>query len=90
MGLDTLEMIMGWEEAFSVSIPDDDAFTLRTPRMAMDLISEKLGTVDRPQQACLTLRTFNRLRASAASVAFVKRQSFHPAARLKDLATRDQ
>ena len=90
MGLDSVELIMGWEAAFGIHISDDEAFALRTPRMAMDLINWKLGAEEQPQQFCLTQRTFHRLRASAMSVTSISRQSFRPIVRLKDLADRKQ
>ena len=88
MGLDTVEIVMGWEETFGISISDDEAFGLRTPRMATDLIASKLAATDEPQRACLSLRAFHRLRASIMSVASVSRQNFRPDAHLKDLVGR--
>lgn len=90
MGLETVEIVMRWEAAFGIQIADEEAFALRTPRMAIDLIARKLGAADVPQQCCLTLRAFHRLRASVVSVTSINRQSFRPSARLKDLASRHQ
>jgi len=90
MGLDTVEIVMGWEAAFGIHIDDDEAFALRTPRMAIDLIARKLGATDQPTPVCFSLRAFHRLRASVMSVTSVARRNFRPAARLKDLATRGQ
>ena len=90
MGLDSVELIMGWEEAFGIPLSDDEAFVLRTPRQVIDLIARKLGAVERPQQVCLSQRAFHRLRASTIGVAAVNRRSFRPMARLKDLASRSQ
>jgi hypothetical protein len=90
MGLDSVELIMGWEEAFGIPLSDDEAFALRTPRMAIDLIARKVGASDQPREACFTLRAFHRLRASVVSVTAIDRRSFRPAAQLKDLASRRQ
>jgi hypothetical protein len=90
MGLDSVQIVMGWEESFGIHIPDENAFLIRTPRMAVDLIAGMLNASDKPQKACFSLRAFNRLRASFVSVGLIDRRSFRPAARLKDLASRDQ
>jgi hypothetical protein len=90
MGLDVVEILMGWERAFEISISDDEAVTLRTPRAATDLIARKLAATDSPSQACFTLRAFHRLRTSIASVTSVNRQRIRPSARLKDLVARQQ
>jgi len=44
MGLDIIEIVMGWEAAFGVSVSDEEVMTTRTPRIAIDLIAKKLGT----------------------------------------------
>ncbi len=90
MGMDTVEIVMGWEAAFGIHIPDEEAFALRTPRMAIDFIARKVGATDQPAHACLSLRAFHRLRASVVSVAGVDRRSFRLAARLKDLVSHRQ
>ena len=41
--LDTVELIMQFEEEFSIEIPDDDAENLSSVGQAVDYISEKLG-----------------------------------------------
>jgi hypothetical protein len=88
MGLNSVEMIMELERAFGIHIPDEEAFKLRTPRMTYEFIAQRLGAVDEARRACLTLRAFNRLRASAESAAMIDRRNYRPAARLRDLADR--
>ena len=90
MGLDAVEIVMGWEESFGISISDDEAMTLRTPNLAIDLIAKKLGARDEPQRPCLTVRAFHRLRKSIVTVANVPRQSVRPEARLKTLICTDR
>jgi len=90
MGLDSVEIVMGWEAAFGIPIDDEEAFAIRTPRMAIDCIARKLGAVEGPPSACPTLRAFHRLRTSFMRVASIERRNFHPSARLKDLASRRQ
>jgi acyl carrier protein len=41
--LDTVELIMQFEEEFSIEIPDDDAEKLLSVKQAVDYITEKLG-----------------------------------------------
>lgn len=50
MGLDTVELVMCWEEEFSIRIPDADKQKLTTPREAGDLI-ERLILEDGRQLA---------------------------------------
>jgi acyl carrier protein len=41
--LDTVELVMAFEEAFGVSIPDEDAEKIRTVQDAINYIKEKAG-----------------------------------------------
>ncbi|RME63919.1 MAG: acyl carrier protein [Nitrospirae bacterium] len=41
--LDTVELVMAFEEAFGVSIPDEDAEKIRTVQDAINYIKEKTG-----------------------------------------------
>jgi len=67
MGLDSVEIVIGWEEALGVTITDAEATVTRTPRMAIDLLTAKLGAIDDHRGACLTLRAFNRVRRGLVS-----------------------
>lgn len=42
MGLETVELVIAWEKKFSISIPNELAATLITPRIAADAIEEIL------------------------------------------------
>ena len=42
MSLDSVELIMAWEEEFGISISDEEASNLVTPRLAIDLITKKI------------------------------------------------
>jgi hypothetical protein len=62
MGLDTVELILGWEETFGVSIDEGSAREMRTTADAVDYLFAKLKD-DRPtDDGCLALRAFCRLR----------------------------
>ena len=39
--LDTVEMLMAFEEEFGISIPDDEAMKMRTVKDIVDLINSK-------------------------------------------------
>ncbi|MFQ5464769.1 MAG: acyl carrier protein [Thermodesulfobacteriota bacterium] len=41
--LDTVEMVMAFEEEFNIEIPDEDAEKIRTVQDAMEYISKKSG-----------------------------------------------
>lgn len=41
--LDTVELVMAFEEEFSISIPDEDQDKLRTVGQAVDYLKEKLA-----------------------------------------------
>lgn len=43
MGLETVELVMTWEETFGVRIPDDLACRLETPELATGAIMELLA-----------------------------------------------
>lgn len=42
--LDTVEMVMAFEEEFNIEIPDDDADKIKTVKDAIDYINKKAKT----------------------------------------------
>jgi hypothetical protein len=88
MGLDSVEIVILWEQSLGVSISNEDAATLFTPRMAIDFLATKLGARQHARGACLTLRAFSRLRRAISSAAGVPRNHIRPLARLRDLVPR--
>ena len=60
MGLDIVELVMGFEEEFGTEIPDEAAGLMETPRHVLDYLMARLPTV--PSEGCETQRTFYRLR----------------------------
>ncbi len=42
--LDTVEMVMAFEEEFNIEIPDDDAEKIKTVKDAIDYINKKAKT----------------------------------------------
>lgn len=77
MGLDTVELVMAFEETFGIDIPDDAAEGIVTVRQAIDFI---YGQVEHRSGSttCLTQRAFHRLRRSARDVLGVERSLFRP------------
>jgi acyl carrier protein len=55
MGLDTVELVIAFEEKFGVSIPDEDASQLTTPCKVTEYIVGKVGgrSLDREQVAAI-------------------------------------
>lgn len=86
MGLDSVEIVIGWEQSFGISIPDGEAMRLSTTRQAVDLIAAKLGAGTESGRACLTQRAFHRLRRAVTVGLGVSRHRVRPGARLRDLA----
>lgn len=84
MGLDGVEIVIAWEEAFGISIADADAATLRTPRMAIDLICRKL-TIREGEDFCFSQRIFYLLRRSFVTVLACPRAAVTPRTHLGGL-----
>lgn len=74
MGMDGVEIVMKTEEAFDIAIDDSDAEKCMTPRDVIDLVMGKVGRFD--QAACLTQRSFHRLRRTFMDLFGVKRSDF--------------
>lgn len=47
MGLESVELVMAWERSFAISIPNDRAATLVTPKLAAIAIAEILEATGR-------------------------------------------
>ncbi|AUT04137.1 hypothetical protein CLI64_29215 [Nostoc sp. CENA543] len=68
MGLDAVELIMGWEKAFGMEITDDEAVTLQTPQMVINLFSAKLGASKTSVGVCPTMRVYYCVRQAIHQV----------------------
>jgi acyl carrier protein len=86
MGLDSVDIVMGWEASLGVKIANVEAESIRTPRMAIDLLAAKLGVADAPGGACLSQQAFYRLRSAMVEVTGAERSQVRPGTRLRDLA----
>ncbi|HEY9853989.1 MAG TPA: hypothetical protein V6D28_31270 [Leptolyngbyaceae cyanobacterium] len=90
MGLDAVEMILGWEEAFGIQISDDEAFTLHTPKDAIDLISEKLGASEIAIGVCPTVRAYHSIRQAFQTVVGLQRKQILLNSKLRDIIPKSQ
>jgi hypothetical protein len=77
MGLDSVELVLGWEDAFGVSISDAEAEKMFTTRQAAECIFEKVRSPLPEDSGCLSMRAFFRLR-SAFQAEGVPRKAIHP------------
>jgi acyl carrier protein len=87
MGLDGVELIMAVEEAFGVSISDEEAGQIRTPRQLCDVVAGKVRTVE--PSVCLTQRSFYLLRRTFRGKLAVPRSRFRPETPLEQLVPLD-
>lgn len=86
MGLDGVELVMAFEESFGITIPDEVAEKMLTPRQVTDYIMNRLGEAGAEEdRACLNQRAFHVLRRSFMKVLLIPRKSFRPKTPLKGL-----
>ena len=62
MGLDSVELILAWEETFGIPITDAEAEAMFTTRQIVDRIFQKVRSNLPEDQGCLSMRVFFRLR----------------------------
>jgi len=75
MGLDGVELVMAFEEAFGVAIEDVDAEKMLTPRAVIDFIESRVGAGTK--RICLTRRAFHGIRGRLMTMGF-QRQVIRP------------
>src|SRR5690348_13555069 len=88
MGLDSVEIVMGWEEAFGIQIPDADACKLITPRQAIDYICAKLPATPGDEE-CLSMTVFYQIRKALHEVTGSRLKDIQPQSKLSDLFPRE-
>ena len=81
MGLDTVEIVISWEETFKISIPDADAMVIETPAMAINYICSRLE-LEPDDAGCHTMRNFNSLRRSICEITSAPRSEVRPSVRV--------
>lgn len=83
MGLDSVELVLAIEEAFDITITDEEASGIRTVGDMLDLLVSKLQTAD--NSTCQSQRAFHVLRRGAQDAFGIQRRKFRPNALLEDV-----
>lgn len=83
MGLDTVELVMAFEDGFGIAIKDDDASRLTTPGEVADYVIARVRTGI--EQPCPSQAAFYRLRSALVSTFGFSREAIRPHMPLKEL-----
>lgn len=76
MGLEGVELILAYEEAFGVRFTDEDAARIKTPRDVIDFVAARVSLAD--DVPCLEQRAFYRLRSALLNLSAVERRRLVP------------
>src|SRR5437763_15243690 len=86
MGLDSVELVMELEDAFGVSIPDDDAEKAQTVGQTVLLIVDLLSRSRGPDPSyCASARAFYQLRRELVAHCGIARKVIRPDSRVGEL-----
>lgn len=83
MGLDTVELLIRFEEAFGITIPDEVATELTTPRRVSFYVRSQLNLAE--QTACTSQQAFYFLRSEFVPALGIHRTDFRPTSNLAEL-----
>jgi hypothetical protein len=89
MGLDSVEIVIGWEKSFGINISNTEAEKLRTPKQSIDLITKKLRVSHTSAATCLSARAFYHLRRAILGSTALDRKEIVPHAQIRELFPRD-
>ncbi|SRR6266481_5154179 len=84
MGLDAVELILGWEDSFGISISDAEAERMLTTRTVIQSIYERIQSAKPEDSGCLATRAFFRLR-NAFQEEGVPRKAVRPETKVTSL-----
>jgi hypothetical protein len=84
MGLDSVELVLGWEDTFGISISDAEAEKMFTTRQAAECIFEKVRSPLPEDRGCLSMRAFLRLRRAFRAEG-VSREAIRPETKVTTL-----
>jgi acyl carrier protein len=87
MGLDAVELVIRFEDAFGIGIPDEVAAQLTTPREVAEYVLTQVAVGD--QSACLSQQAFYFLREKFVRHLNIPRRAFSPASPLEQLIPRE-
>jgi len=82
MGLDAVELVMRVEDRFSVRLSDADCTRVGT---IADLAALVISKLPKSPTACVTARTFYKLRSHMVAQCGIERRQVRPSARIGDL-----
>ncbi len=82
MGLDSVELVMEFEEAFGVELKDEEVTRIVTPRAVIDLIFSKLKTAG--ESICRSQRAFYTIRRVLITAFGLERNAVTPDLRFRD------
>jgi len=82
MGLDSVELVMEFEEAFGIKLEDEEVTKTVTPRMVIDLIFSKLKTAE--EHVCRSQRAFYAMRKVLVQTFGLERKAISPDLRFRD------
>jgi acyl carrier protein len=83
MGMDAIELVISFEDAFGIAIPDDVATQMTTPRKVTDYIMAQVVVSD--EVSCLSQQAFHFLRKELGPRLNIARSKFAPNTRLETL-----
>ena len=83
MGLEFVEIILSVEDAFGVSISDEEASRIITPNDAIHLISQKVQTND--DASCINQIAFHKIRKILTDKFDIPREDIRVHAHLRQL-----
>jgi hypothetical protein len=87
MGLETIELVIRFEEAFGITISDEVASHMTTPRNVTNYIVTQVATAER--SACLSQQAFYFLRRGFSNHLQLPRTAFHPDVPLQALIPKE-
>lgn len=85
MGMDSVQIVLTWEQSLHVTITDAEAGALSTPRMAIDLLCRKLDVDVDCAGTCLSQRVYYHFRRGLVTTGNAERGSVRRSTKLRNL-----
>lgn len=83
MGLDSVELVMDLEDAFKMTLPDNEICKTTTPGMVADLVYSLLQTIDKKR--CQSQVAFYKIRSHICNSMNIPRANIKPDTLLKEI-----